>query len=322
MPEMLVDKLRPKNLDEVVGNVAAKLVLRGQFHKNEIAHTTLFYGPPGTGKTSLARLIALHLGVTPIEVNCGADGGIDNVREIIDDHDLMPLEGDYKVYILDEAHKLTKPAQSALLKPAEEPSDHAFFIFCTTNPEDMDKALLTRCLKLKTESMDAADKDEIVRAVSRAIDRVGVEFETRKDLNTVVSASDGSFRTLYTLLESLFTASILTTKEGKVLITSSLVKDIIGASYEETETAKENLAAAFVKRDLATMLSNIAQVEKTKVPVYNTMLGVYRYLRAVEGKGKPSNDTLELLFEMARLLANYELNWMHVESFAFRRAMR
>jgi DNA polymerase-3 subunit gamma/tau len=152
----LYRKYRPQTFEEVVGQEAVVRTLTNAIEQGKVRQAYLFAGPRGTGKTSLARILAKAVNcehgptTTPdgtchacvaiaagtsldvVEMDAASQRGIDDIRDIRDRVVLQPVEGQYKVYILDEAHQLTDAAWNALLKLIEEPPPHLLFVFCTT----------------------------------------------------------------------------------------------------------------------------------------------------------------------------------------------
>jgi DNA polymerase-3 subunit gamma/tau len=165
----LYRKYRPQTFADVVGQEAVVRTLTNAIEQGKVRQAYLFAGPRGTGKTSLARILAKSVNcahgptATPdntchscvaitngtsldvIEMDAASQRGIDDIREIRDRVVLQPVEGQYKVYILDEAHQLTDAAWNALLKLIEEPPPHLLFVFCTTELQKVLPTVRSRC---------------------------------------------------------------------------------------------------------------------------------------------------------------------------------
>jgi len=141
---MFTQKYRPQNFNEFIGNESVISGILASYP--DWPHTWLIVGPPGIGKTTLARLIAKQLECDYVsELDAGQDRGIDKIRELISRAVHRPLVGKNKAYIIDECQGLTGDAQQALLKITEDTPKHTYFIFCSTDPAKIIKALKERC---------------------------------------------------------------------------------------------------------------------------------------------------------------------------------
>lgn len=188
--------MRPSHLGEFIGNEEVVESLRKQMSATDIPVAILFQGPPGTGKTTLA-LIAARLAQgfgypedAPIdltEVNCGDENGVDAMRALVDGSSFLPLVGRRKVYVLNEAQKLTDAAQQCLLDPTEKKGSSALFIFTTTDPEKINTALKTRCKIFRLRGMAEAQIVELIRKASDALeveyDDVFVKYAAKRSSN-------------------------------------------------------------------------------------------------------------------------------------------
>ena len=187
----------------------------------------LFAGPRGTGKTSMARILAKALncaqGPTPtpdktcnacvaiangtsldvIEMDAASQRGIDDIREIRERVVLQPVEGRYKVYILDEAHQLTDAAWNALLKLIEEPPPHLVFVFCTT---DLGKVLPTVRSRCQTFVFARPRLPELVSVLRRVADGEGIEAPDAA-LALIARSARGAFRDAVSTLDQLAAAT-------------------------------------------------------------------------------------------------------------------
>src|SRR5580698_634003 len=126
---------RPATFKEVVGQEQVTNSLTEQIATKKVAHAYLFAGSRGLGKTSIARIFARELGCTErdlYEIDAASNNSVDDIRSLTENVYTLPFESPYKVYILDEAHMLSKGAWNAFLKTLEEPPAHALFILATT----------------------------------------------------------------------------------------------------------------------------------------------------------------------------------------------
>jgi DNA polymerase III subunit gamma/tau len=266
----LYRKYRPQDFDEVVGQEAVVRTLRNAIESDQVRQAYLFAGPRGTGKTSLARILAKALNcaqgrtTTPdgtchscvaiangtsldvIEMDAASQRGIDDIREIRERVVLQPVEGRYKVYILDEAHQLTDAAFNALLKLIEEPPPHLVFVFCTTDLAKMLPTVRSRC---QTFVFSRPRLPDLIRVLSRVAEGEGIEAPEAA-LSLVARSARGRFRDAVSTLDQLAAST-----EGKVTVQGVL--QLLGAVEEE---ALFRLCDLIVDRDAAGALQFVEEL--------------------------------------------------------------
>lgn len=195
-------KYRPKNLKTVVGHDGVVASLQRMFKSGSVPHAILLTGPSGCGKTTIGRIIKRHLGCGNgdfVELNCADFKGIDMVREIRRHAGLSPLNGEARVWLIDEAAKLTNDAQNAFLKLLEDTPSHVYFMLATTDPQKLIKTIHTRCTEIKLSRLKDSDLKHII---SRAAGRE--EMKISDDvIDAIVEASDGSARKALVILEQV-----------------------------------------------------------------------------------------------------------------------
>jgi DNA polymerase III subunit gamma/tau len=221
----LYRKYRPQGFDEVVGQEAVVRTLQNAIENDQVRQAYLFAGPRGTGKTSMARILAkaLNCAGTPgpsptpdktcpvclaiangnsldvVEMDAASQRGIDDIREIRERVVLQPVEGRYKVYILDEAHQLTDAAWQALLKLIEEPPPHLVFVFCTTEQQKVLATVRSRC---QTFVFQRPRLPDLVTLLRRVADGEGIQAQDSA-LSLIARSARGSFRDAVSTLDQL-----------------------------------------------------------------------------------------------------------------------
>jgi len=242
----LYRKYRPQTFDEVVGQEAVVTILRKALDSKNISHAYLFAGPRGTGKTSVARILAKGLncekGITSspcgkcymcqaitegravdvIEIDAASNRGIDDIREIRERVKHPPLEGRYKVYIIDEVHMLTKEAFNALLKTLEEPPEYVVFVLATTDPHKLPETILSRVQRFNFRKLSLSDS---VKLLERVCKGEGFEYD-KEALILIARYSDGAMRDALNLLEQVSLVG-----DGRISIDA--VKKVIGSVSAE-----------------------------------------------------------------------------------------
>lgn len=221
----LATKYRPRRFEDLVGQDHVVATIRGMLQTGRINQTLLVHGPWGSGKTTTARLISRYLNcqgtdrepldepcgtcrscrynVDVEEINAASDGGIDTIRNLIARAEMNPISGGkYNVFVLDEAHQLTRAAIQALLKITEEPPRNCMFILCTTDPQRFPPALASRCIKLDIRRVMPEMTANVLRRIveSEELDR---SVYTDEVLMALAVAVDGHPRDAIIALEAV-----------------------------------------------------------------------------------------------------------------------
>lgn len=217
----LYRKWRPQGFDSLVGQEAVRTALTNALETGRIAHAYLFAGPRGTGKTSTAKILAKAVncehGPTPnpcnkcqncvrindgtsmdvFEIDAASNRGIDEIRDLREKVAFAPVNGRYKVYIIDEVHMLTTEAFNALLKTLEEPPPHVIFILATTEPHKIPATIHSRCQRFDFKRVTDSD---IVKRLREVADSSGIAADDDA-LQLIAVQADGGMRDALSLLD-------------------------------------------------------------------------------------------------------------------------
>lgn len=256
---VLARKYRPQKFAEVVGQTHIVKTLVNALKLNKLSHALLFSGIKGTGKTTIARIVAkalncqnLQEGYEPcneclhckeitkgifvdvLEIDAASNRGIDQIRELIENLKYAPVKGKAKVYIIDEAHMLTKEASNALLKSLEEPPRHVYFILATTEPNKLPPTILSRCQRYDFRRLDTKT---VMQYLKRICEGENYPIEDSA-LELIVKEAQGSVRDALSLLDQAMAYGVKTRE------------DIIVALGWHEDSLLEDLAVILLERNL------------------------------------------------------------------------
>lgn len=202
----LYRQYRPQKWDEVKGQEHVTETLKAEVKNKKIAHAYLFAGTRGTGKTTVARILAQSLGTSDkdlYEMDAASNRGIDDIRMLREGVYATPFESEYKVYIIDEAHMLTRDAWNAFLKTLEEPPKHAIFVLATTERDKVPDTIQSRC---EIHSFRQPPREVLAHTITEVAKKEGFTME-KAAAELVALLAEGSFRDALSILQKILSAS-------------------------------------------------------------------------------------------------------------------
>ena len=218
--QALYRKYRPKRFQDVIGQEHITTILKNQILEGHVAHAYLVTGTRGTGQTSTAKIFAKALncdapiagepcgecpscriaetgGVDIIELDAASNTGVEDMRALIDKARFAPLDLRVKVYIIDEAHMLSKSAFNALLKTLEEPPAHVVFILATTEPQSIPATIVSRCQRFDFHRLRVED---IVSCMESVLKSAGASIAP-EGMVAIARAAEGGMRDALSLAD-------------------------------------------------------------------------------------------------------------------------
>ncbi len=268
----LYRKYRPQSFAEIIGQEQVTAVLQKTVAAKNPSHSYLFAGSRGTGKTSIARIFAAALGVSgndTYEMDAASNRGIDDIKAIRDGVSVSPLESPWKVYIVDEAHMLTKEAWNALLKTLEEPPAHVIFILATTELPKVPDTIVSRC---QVFSFKKPTSEILRKAVTDVAKKEGATLEPAA-AELVALLGDGSFRDALGTLQKVLSATHeeKAAKSSHPKISQADVEAITGAPRGQlVRDFVAGLAEKNATKALAAL--NLAVADNVDISLFTTLI--------------------------------------------------
>jgi len=304
----LYRKYRPSTFEDVVGQQHVVVTLQNAIKTNKIAHAYLFCGPRGTGKTSIAKLFAKTINCKDetnrpcghcsscvdiqesnhpdvVELDAATYNGVEEIRDIIEKVKYAPLNGKYKVYIIDEVHMMTTNAFNALLKTLEEPPEYCIFILATTEPHKVLPTIISRCQRFDFNKVsESLIKQRLQYIISK--EEIHVDDEA---LNLIANIADGGMRDALSILDQCiaYAQDNITVQDVSIVYGITTVEEKLSIFKH----VKEKDAASLVK-EINDVAAKGVDIKRLTIDLINLAKEgvVYSYTK--------NNSMLEIMKEM------------------------
>jgi len=259
----LYKKHRPSDFGDVVSNKTTCDVLTNLI-KSGFPKAVLLSGPSGSGKTTIARILATKLGIHSFdyfEKNAADARGIDDVREVQRNASVKSMAGNGKMFVFDEAHKLTGDAQTMLLKLLEDGPEGVYFVLCTTDPNKLIKTIHTRCTTFQTTKLDNEELEQLVQKVA-AKEKFKLKSEVAEK---IAESAEGSARQALVTLEKVMQITDVE-DQFKAIVNPETTKQTI-------DLCRAMMKKGVTWKEIATILKSINDEPET---VRRIVLGYYK----------------------------------------------
>ena len=296
-------KYRPSTFSSVVGQKALTSTLKNAIAQNRLAHAYLFCGSRGVGKTSCARIFAKTINCehpTPdgdpcnecescrtfnagtslniVELDAASNNSVDDVRGLVDQVQVPPTNGRYRVFIIDEVHMLSSAAFNAFLKTLEEPPSYVVFILATTEKHKIIPTILSRCQIYDFNRITISD---MVDHLAYVASQEGIEAE-RSALGVIASKADGAMRDALSIFDQVAASS-----RGKITYKSAIDNlNVLDAAYYS------RLVDCFLNQDVPGALLIYKEIRDKGFDSHFFINGLAAYMRDLMVSGNPATVQL------------------------------
>jgi DNA polymerase-3 subunit gamma/tau len=313
---------RPGSFDEVVGQQHVVRTLRNAVEQGKVHHAYLFVGSRGTGKTSMAKILARSLNcerggptVTPcgecescltiaagtsmdvIEMDAASNRSVDDVRDLRERVAYAPAGGHWKVYILDEAHMLTKEAWNAFLKTLEEPPPNTVFVLATTESHKVMATIADRCQRFDFQRPSLEQISEVLQRVAAAEE---IEIEDGA-ISLIARSASGSFRDALGTLDQL--VSFGGADSGEARIGVDAVIDLLGAADADLLFDAVDAVAAEDPKTVLLKVDEMSRSGRDPTQFARDLLAHLRHLLVTQTVGEAPTSFVITATDAGRLTA-------------------
>ena len=296
-------KYRPISFDEVVGQDIITTTLNKAIENNQLAKSLLFCGPRGVGKTTCARILAKKINnfnssnnnnhsYNIFELDAASNNSVEDIRNLTEQVRVPPQIGNFKVFIIDEAHMLTTSAFNAFLKTLEEPPSHAIFILATTEKNKIIPTILSRCQIYDFKRIKIKDIVMVLESVSK---KQNISFEVDA-LNLIAEKADGALRDALTLFDQLL-----------ISCTNNLTLENVSKNLNViSNNIYFDLTDEILKKNIPGILIKIENIVELGYDLYDLISGMNNHFRNLLLCSETDTDSL---FEFSESLKDKYSNY-------------
>ena len=281
-------KYRPISFDEVVGQDIITTTLNKAIENNQLAQSLLFCGPRGVGKTTCARILAKKINnfnssnnnhsYNIFELDAASNNSVEDIRNLTEQVRVPPQIGNFKVFIIDEAHMLTTSAFNAFLKTLEEPPSHAIFILATTEKNKIIPTILSRCQIYDFKRIKIKDIVIVLESVSK---KQNISFEVDA-LNLIAEKADGALRDALTLFDQLL-----------ISCTNNLTLENVSKNLNViSNNIYFDLTDEILKKNIPGILIKIENIVELGYDLYDLISGMNNHFRNLLLCSETDTDSL------------------------------